>query len=116
MDGDFAYALRPSGIGAYAVAELVYRHGALWRRKTLGFAEEKGGWSIYNPSEMKPYLAPILAGDHICAVMRNNLVVFEALQDTRLRSISNARLEDKMNSSENLAADSPRVAGSDRRD
>ena len=77
MDGDFAYALRPSGIGAYAVAE----YGALWRRKTLGFAEEKGRWSIYNPSDMKPYLAPILAGDHICAVMRNNLVVFEALQD-----------------------------------
>ena len=77
MDGDFAYALRPNGIGAYAVAE----YGALWKRKTLGFAEEKGGWSIYSPSDMKPYLAPILAGDHICAVMRNNLVVFEALQD-----------------------------------
>ena len=77
MDGDFAYALRPNGIGAYAVAE----YGALWRRKTLSFVEEKVRWSIYNPSEMKPYLAPILAGDHICAVMRNNLVVFEALQD-----------------------------------
>jgi len=77
MDRNFAYALRPNGIGAYAVAE----YGALWRRKTLSFAEEKGEWSIYNPSDMKPYLAPILAGDHICAVMRNNLVVFEALQD-----------------------------------
>ncbi len=77
MDEDFAYALRPNGIGAYAVAE----YGALWRRKTLGFAEEKGRWNIYNPSDMKPYLAPILAGDHICAIMRNNLVVFEALQD-----------------------------------
>ena len=77
MDGDFAYALRPNGIGAYAVAE----YGALWRRKTLSFVEEKVRWSIYTPSEMKSYLAPILAGDHICAVMRNNLVVFEALQD-----------------------------------
>ena len=85
MDGDFAYALRWNEIGAYAVAE----YGALWRRKTLGFAEEKalgfaeekGGWRIYYPSEMKPYLAPILAGDHICAIMRNNFVVFEALQD-----------------------------------
>ena len=77
MDGDFAYALRPNGIGAYAVAG----YGALWRRKTLSFVEEKVRWSIYNPSEMKPYLAPILAGDHICAVMRNNLVVFEALED-----------------------------------
>ena len=77
MDGDFAYALRPNGIGAYAVAE----YGALWRRETLGLAEEKGRWSIYNPSDMKPYLAPILAGDHICAVMRGNLVIFEALQD-----------------------------------
>ena len=77
MDGDFAYALRPNGIGAYAVAE----YGALWRRETLGLAEEKGRWSIYNPSDMKPYLAPILAGDHICAVMRGNLVIFEALED-----------------------------------
>ena len=77
MDGHFAYALRPNGIGAYAVAE----YGALWRRETLGFAEEKGRWSIYDPSDMKPHLAPILAGDRICAIMRNNLVVFEALQD-----------------------------------
>ena len=42
MDGDFAYALRWNGIGAYAVA----RYGALWRRETLGLADEEEGRRI----------------------------------------------------------------------
>ena len=39
MDGDFAYALRWNGIGAYAVVW----YGALWRRETLGLVEEEEG-------------------------------------------------------------------------
>ena len=42
MDGDFAYALRWNGIGAYAVAG----YGALWRRETLGLADEEEGRRI----------------------------------------------------------------------
>ena len=68
MDGDWAYALRRNRIRAYAVA----KYGALWRRETLGFAEKEKGPLILNF---------ILAGDHICAVLGKDLVVFEALQD-----------------------------------
>ena len=100
MDGDFAYALRWNGIGAYAVA----RYGALWRRKTLGLVDEEEGRRIpdvmsaisdtsiisYTDRQIvqvidtmhyKTRHTPILAGDYICAILRNNLVVFEALQD-----------------------------------
>ena len=101
MDGDFAYALRWNGIGAYAVA----RYGALWRRETLGLMDEEEGrrmpdvmsaisdTSIISytdrqivqvidiPMHYKARHTPILAGDYICAILRNNLVVFEALQD-----------------------------------
>ena len=101
MDGDFAYALRWNGIGAYAVA----RYGALWRRETLGLADEEEGRRIPNimsaiadtsiisytgreivkvvdiPMHYEARHTPILAGDYICAVLKNNLVVFEALQD-----------------------------------
>ena len=101
MDGDFAYALRWNGIGAYAVA----RYGALWRRETLGLADEEEGRRIPDimsaiadtsiisytdreivkvvdiPMHYKARHIPIIAGDYICAVLKNNLVVFEALQD-----------------------------------
>ena len=41
---------------------------------------------VHKPYDPTPYLAPesnnlILADDHICAILKNNLVVFEALQD-----------------------------------
>ena len=101
MDGDFAYALRWNGIGAYAVAW----YGALWRRETLGLVDEEEGRRIPDvmsaisdtsiisytdrqivkvidiPMHYKAHDTPILAGDYICAILRNNLVVFEALQD-----------------------------------
>ena len=101
MDGDFAYALRWNGIGAYAVA----RYGALWRRETLGLADEEEGRRIPDimsaiadtsiisytdreivkvvdiPMHYEARHIPILVGDYICAVLKNNLVVFEALQD-----------------------------------
>ena len=101
MDGDFAYGLRWNGIGAYAVAG----YGDLLRRETLGLADEEKGRRIPGimsaiadtsiisytdrqivqvvdiPRRYKMRHAPILAGDHICAILRNNLVVFEALQD-----------------------------------
>ena len=101
MDGDFAYGLEWNGIGAYAVAE----YGALWKRETLGLAEEDESRRIPGimsaiadtsiisytdrqivqvidiPRRYKMRHAPILAGDHICAILRNNLVVFEALKD-----------------------------------
>ena len=101
MDGDFAYGLRWNGIGAYDVA----RYGALWKRETLGLAEEDESRRIPGimsaisdtsiisytdrqivqvidiPRRYKMRHAPILAGDHICAILRNNLVVFEALRD-----------------------------------
>ena len=100
MDGDFAYVLRWNGIGAYAVAG----YGALWKRETLGLADEEEGLRIpdimtaiadtsiisYTGREIVKVVdiymrykrpIPILAGDYICAVLKNNLVVFEALQD-----------------------------------
>ena len=101
MDGDFAYDLRWNGIGAYAVAG----YGDLLRRETLGLAEEEEGQRIPDimsaisdtsiisytdrqivrvidiPRRYKMRHSPILAGDHICAILRNNLVIFEALQD-----------------------------------
>ena len=101
MDGDLAYALRWNGIGAYAVA----RYGALWRRETLGLVDEEESRRIPDimsaiadtsiisytdrqivqvidiPMHYKARHTPIIAGDYICAVLRNNFVVFEALQD-----------------------------------
>ena len=101
MDGDFAYALRWNGIGAYAVAW----YGDLLRRETLGLVEEEEGRRIPGimsaisdtsiisytdrqivqvidiPRRYEMRHAPILAGDYICAILKNNLVVFEALQD-----------------------------------
>ena len=52
MDGDFAYALRWNGIGAYAVA----RYGALWRRETLGLVDEEEGRRIprRNERDLRP--------------------------------------------------------------
>ena len=101
MDGDFAYGLKWNGIGAYAVAG----YGALWKRETLGLADEDEGRRIPGimstiadtsiisytdrqivqvidiPRRYKMRHAPILAGDYICAILRNNLVIFEALKD-----------------------------------
>ena len=96
MDGDFAYALRWNGIGAYAVAG----YGALWKRKTLGLGDEDEGRRMLDMLDIMSKIADPSTGgspdipmsykarrilisedDHICAVLRNNLVVFEALQD-----------------------------------
>ena len=89
MDGDWAYALIRNRIRAYAVA----KYGALWRRETLGLAEEEKGPRIPNfidrsrflPADPIPQVPAsndlILAGDHICAILRKDFVVFEALQD-----------------------------------
>ena len=100
MDGDLAYALRWNGIGAYTVAG----YGALWRRETLGLVDEEEGRRIpdimsaiadtsiisYTDRQIvqvvetmhyKAHHTLVLAGDYICAVLKNNLVVFETLLD-----------------------------------
>ena len=102
MDGDFAYALRWNGIGAYAVAG----YGALWRRETLGLVDEEESRRIpdimseiadtsiisYTDRQIVQVIDTmhykardtlVLAGDYICAVLKNNLVVFETLQTER---------------------------------
>ncbi len=61
-------------------------YGALAWLAGLEFVEKKGNSRVYESYDPAPYLASqsnnlVLAGDHVCAVMRNNLVVFEALQD-----------------------------------
>ena len=87
MDGDFAYyALRWHGIKAYTVAG----YGDLLRRETLGFAEgemlgfaeERGGTRLSDRFTPTLYVVPIIVDDHICAILKNNFVVFEALQAT----------------------------------
>ena len=86
MDGDFAYyALRWHGIRAYTVAGygdflqremLVFAEGEM-----LGFAEERGGTRLSDRFTPTPYVVPIVVDDHICAILKNNFVVFEALQE-----------------------------------
>ena len=77
IHGDIAYAWRWV-IDAYSVTD----YGALRRRARLDFRDPRT-YKRYDPA---PYLASesynlILAGDHICTIIGNNLVVFEALQD-----------------------------------
>ncbi len=86
MDGDFAYyALRWHGIRAYTVAgygDLLQRETlGFAEREMLGFAEERGGTRLSDRFTPTPYVVPIIADDHICAILKNNFVVFEALQD-----------------------------------
>jgi len=80
--GDIAYSRKGSKIEARSVV----RYGALAELAELDLAEKKWNSRIYKSYDPAPYLASqsnnlVLAGDHICAVMRGNLVVFEALQD-----------------------------------
>ena len=80
--GDIAYSRKWSKIEAHSVAE----YGSLSQWAELDFVEQEGDSRIYKVYDPTPYVAPesnklVLAGDHICAVMRDNLVVFEALQD-----------------------------------
>ena len=77
IHGDIAYDWS-WGRWAYSVTD----YGDLRRLARLYFRDSRT-YKRYDPA---PYLAPesnnlILAGDHVCAVMGNNLVVFEALQD-----------------------------------
>ncbi len=101
MDGDFAYAPVWKRIEVYAVTG----YGDMRRRETLGFADEEkdplisallGGVSntdqILNIDDHmrvafgnhfvrdRVHNNIIPAGDHIYAVLKNNLVVFKALQ------------------------------------
>ncbi len=80
--GDIAYSWKWSKIEARSVLG----YGALAELAELDFVEKKGNSRIYDSYDPAPYLASqsnklVLADDHICAVMRDNLVVFEALQD-----------------------------------
>ena len=80
--GGIAYSRKWSKIEAHSMVG----YGALAWLAELYFVEKEGDSRIYKPYDPDPYLAPesnnlILAGDHICAVMGNNLVIFEALQD-----------------------------------
>ena len=80
--GDIAYSRKRSKIEARSVTG----YGALAWLAELDLVEKKGNSRIYKPYDPAPYLASqsnnlILAGDHICAILKNNLVVFEALQD-----------------------------------
>ena len=80
--GDIAYSRKRSKIEARSVTG----YGALAWLAELDLVEKKGNSRIYKPYDPAPYLASqsnnlILAGDYICAVLKNNLVVFEALQD-----------------------------------
>lgn len=79
MAGDFAYTLNGDAIRAYFVA----RYGALWKRQTLVFGDEDEiarGRPAF-PMSYKVRRILLSADGHICAVLRNNLVVFEARQD-----------------------------------
>ena len=84
--GDIAYSRKWSKIEAYLVAE----YGSLGSLAELDLVEKKGISRIYDPYDPAPYLASqsnnlVLAGDHVCAILRrNNLVVFEALNKGRL--------------------------------
>ena len=78
IHGDIAYDWGWHRIDAYSVTD----YGALFRRARLSSGDSRTH-KHYDPT---PYLAPesnnlILAGDHICAVLKNNLVIFEVLQD-----------------------------------
>ena len=80
--GDIAYSRKWSKIEAHSVTE----YGSLIQRAELDFVEKKGNSRIYEPYDPAPYLASqpnnlVLADDHVCAILKNNLVVFEALQD-----------------------------------
>ena len=80
--GDIAYSRKGSKIEARSVVG----YGALAELAELDLVEKKWNSRIYKSYDPAPYLASqsnnlVLAGDHICAVMRGNLVVFEALQD-----------------------------------
>ena len=77
IHGDIAYGWKWS-LRAYSVTD----YGDLRRRARLYFRDSRT-YKRYDPA---PYLAPesnnlVLAGDHVCVVMGNNLVVFETLQD-----------------------------------
>ena len=76
--GDIAYDWGWHGINAYSVTD----YGALLLRAKLLFEDSR----TYKHYDLAPYLSPesnnlILAGDHVCAILKNNFVVFEALQD-----------------------------------
>ena len=81
IHGDIAYVWRWSKLDAYSVTD----YGALPWRAILYFGDSRT--HKHYDSTPAPYLlAPesnnlILADDHICAILKNNLVVFEALQD-----------------------------------
>ena len=80
--GDIAYSRKWSKIEAHSLTG----YGSLIQRAELDFVEKKGNSRIYKVYDPTPYVAPesnkiVLADDHVCAVMRDNLVVFEALQD-----------------------------------
>ena len=80
--GDIAYSRKWSKIEARSVLG----YGALAELAELDFVEKKGNSRIYDPYDPAPYLASqsnnlVLADDHICTVLRDNLVVFEALQE-----------------------------------
>ena len=82
IHGDIAYDRGWHGIDAYSVTD----YGALFRRARLSSGDSRTH-KHYAPTP-SPYLVPesnnlILAGDHICAILKNNLVVFEAQQDRR---------------------------------
>ncbi|MDE2810477.1 MAG: ABC transporter permease subunit [Gemmatimonadota bacterium] len=79
IHGDIAYVReRRYKIDAYSVTD----YGVLLRRAKLRFEVHR----VHKPYDPTPYLAPesnnlVLAGDHICAILKNNLVVFETLRD-----------------------------------
>ena len=95
MDGDFAYGRAWDGIWSYAVT----RYGAMRRRETLGISDHhkdprilryhtldiRGQMRIsfgdHLPFNYRGRHNLLLAGDHICAVMKNHLVIFKALQN-----------------------------------
>ena len=80
--GGIAYSRKWSKIEAHSMVG----YGALAWLAELEFVEKKGNSRIYKPYDPAPYLASqsnnlVLVGDHVCAILKNNLVVFEALQD-----------------------------------
>ncbi len=96
IDGDFAFGRAWDEIWSYAMT----RYGAQQRRERLGFQEPANlpnvirSHSFVGPGQMRmtfgAHLFPynyrgrhslILAGDHICAVMKNHLVIFETPQN-----------------------------------
>ena len=80
--GGIAYSRKWSKIEAHSVVG----YGALAWLAELEFVEKKGNSRVYESYDPTPYLASqpnnlVLADDHVCAILKNNLVVFEALQD-----------------------------------